>query len=233
MHDRPNIKLFSTPEEVSVAGAEWLADQLRIAVDERGRCTLAVSGGRSPWPMLKLLAKRDDLPWEAVWLFQVDERIAPDGDEDRNLTQMRRHVLSIRPELEARTCAMPVNDADPVAGAVRYAGQLEEFCGSPSILDIIHLGLGPDGHTASLVPGDEVLEVLDRDVALTTDPYQGHRRMTLTYPTINRARNIMWQVVGADKRDALAKMMAGDNAIPGGRIESSRAMVFADQAAGG
>ena len=229
----PEIEVFPTSEAVATHGEEWLADAIRASVDARGRCAMAVSGGHSPWPMLESLARRDDLPWESVWLFQVDERIAPDGDDDRNLTHLREHVLAVRPELASRTHPMPVNDPDLEAAAARYAELLVEVCGTPARLDIIHLGLGPDGHTASLVPGDAVLDVTDRDVALTAGTYQGRRRMTLTYPLIDRAHRIMWQVVGAGKAEALKKMMAGDTSIPGGRVAPSHATVLADAAAAG
>ena len=232
-HQPPPIHVFDTAGEVANQAEEWLAHRILEAVGERGRCSMAVSGGHSPWPMLESLARRTDLPWDAVSIFQVDERIAPEGDADRNLTQLNEHVLEVRPSLRARTHPMPVNDPDIEKAADRYADRLIESCGMPMMLDIIHLGLGPDGHTASLVPGDPVLKVRDRDVAITSGSYQGRRRMTLTYPAINRARRIIWQVVGEDKRNALSRMMAGDETIPGGLVSSSQAVVFADSAATG
>ncbi len=232
-HQPPPIHVFDTAGEVASQAEEWLAHRILEAVDERGCCSMAVSGGHSPWPMLESLARRTDLPWDAVSIFQVDERIAPEGDADRNLTQLNEHVLAVRPSLRARTHPMPVNDPDIDKAADRYADRLIESCGMPMMLDIIHLGLGPDGHTASLVPGDLVLKVRDRDVAITSGSYQGRRRMTLTYPAINRARRIIWQVIGEDKRDALSRMMAGDETIPGGFVSSSQAVVFADSASAG
>ena len=227
----PSIHVFSTAAEVAIEAEQWLADRILESVDQRGRCSMAVSGGHSPWPMLESLARRSDLPWDRVSIFQVDERIAPEGDPDRNLTQLDAHVLDVRPTLRANTYPMPVDEPDLEEAADRYAHQLMRTCGAPIELDIIHLGLGPDGHTASLVPGDPVLEVHDRDVAITSGPYQGRRRMTLTYPVINRARHIMWQVVGDDKKLALKRMMAGDDSIPGGLVSGIQAVVFADRAA--
>ena len=227
----PPIHVSATAAEVAIEAEQWLADRILESVDQRGRCSMAVSGGHSPWPMLESLARRSDLPWDRVSIFQVDERIAPEGDPDRNLTQLDAHVLDVRPSLRASTYPMPVNESDLEEAADRYAHQLMQICGAPIELDIIHLGLGSDGHTASLVPGDPVLEVHDRDVAITSGPYQGRRRMTLTYPVINRARHIMWQVVGDDKKLALKRMMAGDDSIPGGLVSGIQAIVFADRAA--
>lgn len=227
----PPIHVSATAAEVAIEAEQWLADRILESVDQRGRCSMAVSGGHSPWPMLESLARRSDLPWDRVSIFQVDERIAPEGDPDRNLTQLDAHVLDVRPSLRASTYPMPVDESDLEEAADRYAHQLMQICGAPIELDIIHLGLGSDGHTASLVPGDPVLEVHDRDVAITSGPYQGRRRMTLTYPVINRARHIMWQVVGDDKKLALKRMMAGDDSIPGGLVSGIQAIVFADRAA--
>ena len=232
-HQPPPLHVYETAAEVALQAEQWLADQIRDTVGDRGHCSMAVSGGHSPWPMLESLARRSDLPWESVSIFQVDERIAPEGDADRNLTQLNEHVLDVRPSLRTSTYPMPVNDPDIEKAADRYANQLMKSCGDPIELDIIHLGLGPDGHTASLVPGDPVLQVHDRDVAITGGLYQGRRRMTLTYPAINRARRIMWQVVGGDKKEALGRMMAGDDSVPGGLISSTQAVIFADKSAVG
>lgn len=230
-HQSPMLHVHKTQQAVAMEAERWLAREIKDAVDARGSCSLAVSGGHSPWPMLESLARRSDVPWDVVSIFQVDERIAPEGDSDRNLTQLEAHVLAVRPELRTRTYPMPVDDEDIHRAADRYMHELADVCGTPIRLDIVHLGLGPDGHTASLVPGDGVLDVKDRDVAITDGLYQGRRRMTLTYPAIDRARRIMWQVVGSNKRDALRKMMAGDESIPGGRIATSQAVIFADESA--
>jgi 6-phosphogluconolactonase/glucosamine-6-phosphate isomerase/deaminase len=163
------------------------------------------------------------MAWEKVTIFQVDERVAPDGDPDRNLTQLQR---SLPPGGAADVRPMPVTAHDLEAAAAAYAGAL------PDTFDLVHLGLGPDGHTASLVPGDAVLEVSDRDVAVT-GAYQGRTRMTLTYPALNRARRILWLVTGEDKVDALARLRAHDESIPAGRISIENSLVLADAAAAG
>ena len=160
------------------------------AVALRGRFIIAVSGGKTPWKMLRALAD-EDVPWEGMHILQVDERLAPDGHPDRNMTHLRESLSGVIPLLPGRIHAMPVEEKDPEAAAASYAQTIREIAGSPAIIDLIHLGLGPDGHTASLIPGDPVLDVTDRDVALT-GIYQGRQRLTLTYPIINRARKILW-----------------------------------------
>ncbi len=216
------IEVFPDGAAVAERGAQIVAAAAAAAVSERGRFTLALSGGHTPWAMLTSLDDR--MAWENVTIFQVDERVAPDGDPDRNLTQLQRALpaggaADVRP--------LPVWAAEDLdAAATVYANSL------PDRLDLVHLGLGSDGHTASLVPDDPVLDVVDRDVAVT-GTYQGRRRMTLTYPPINRARRILWLVTGEDKVDALARLRAGDVAIPAGRISTANALVVADAAAAG
>ena len=196
----------------------WAAAQ---AIAERDRFVFAVSGGSTPGAMFAALYGR--MPWAKVTIFQVDERVAPDGDPDRNLTLLER---SLPPGGVADIRPMPVTADDLEEAAARYGAAL------PERLDLVHLGIGPDGHTASLVPGDPVLEIANRDVALTGE-YQGRRRMTLTYPPLDRARRILWLVTGEDKVDALARLRAGDPSIPAGRVSAANAVVVADEAAAG
>jgi len=213
------IEILPDAAAVAKRAAAYVAERARAAVADHGRFTFAVSGGRTPWAMFAHLVGK--VPWEKVTIYQVDERVAPDGDPDRNLTQLRR---SLPPGGAADVRAMPVGAHDLEAAAVDYARSL------PEAFDLIHLGLGPDGHTASLVPGDPVLEVMDRGVAVTGE-YQGHRRMTLTYPTLNAAHQVLWLVTGEDKVDALRRLRAGDTSIPGGRVIAASALIVADAAA--
>jgi 6-phosphogluconolactonase len=224
-----HIEILADAEATARRAAAVVADEARKAVAARGRFVFAVSGGTTPWQMLRHLSD-EDVPWAAVHLAQVDERAAPDGHADRNLTHLRESLLAhalIRPE---QILAMPVTDPDLADSAARYASTLETVAGTPPVLDLVHLGLGPDGHTASLVPNDPVLEVTDRDVAVTGQ-YQGRRRITLTYPVLDRARLVLWLVTGAGKADMLVRLRAADRTIPAGRVSQARATVLADRAA--
>src|SRR5262244_1008803 len=225
------VEVFADADSVAKEAAALVAAEARAAVAKRGTFVMAVSGGRTPWLMLRALT-REDVPWEGVHVVQVDERVAPPGDTDRNLTHLSESLLTEGSLNPGHIHAMPVEAPDLNSAAERYAATLQELAGSPPVLDLVHLGLGPDGHTASLVPGDPVLEVTDADVALT-GIYQGRRRMTLTYPILNRARKILWVVTGNDKVDALARLREADTSIPGGRIHRDQAVVLADQAAAG
>ena len=224
------MRIDILPDAAAVArhAASFIAAAARIAAGAHGRFTLAVSGGHTPWEMLRALAT-DDVPWAQMHVLQVDERVAPAGDPDRNLTHLRESLLAHAPLPSWQLHPMPVEEADLVGAAARYAAMLHELAGSPPVLDLIHLGLGPDGHTASLVPGDAVLGVNDVDVALTSGTYQNRRRMTLTYPVLNRARQVLWVVTGAEKADALCKLRAADASIPAGCVEQARAIVLADR----
>ncbi len=223
------LEIFSDDAAVARAAASLIAAQARQAVAQRGLFLLAVSGGKTPWAMLKLL-RFEDMPWASVHIFQIDERIAPDGDPDRNLTHLHESLLGHAPILPENIHAMPVNALDPSEGARDYALTLQAWCGDPPILDLAHLGLGADGHTASLIPGDPVLDVLDRDVALT-GVYQNHRRMTLTFSLINRSRMILWLATGAAKVPMIQRLLDRDQDIPAGRINQDRAILLADRSA--
>ncbi|MCX6926987.1 MAG: 6-phosphogluconolactonase [Verrucomicrobia bacterium] len=223
------IRVLTDAAAVAAEAAKLIAREGRGAVAARGRFSMAVSGGQTPWQMLRALA-HEDLPWANVYVAQVDERVAPAGHPDRNLTHLRASLLEQVSLHSEQVCAMPVESSDLEAAAARYARMLGQIAGFPPVLDLVHLGLGPDGHTASLVPGDSVLNVNDSDVAVT-QPYQQRRRMTLTYPVINRARRILWVVTGAEKAFMLLRLRDGDVTIPAGRVSQNQALVLADRQA--
>ena len=225
------IEVYTDAEAVALAAAKLIAKEARDAVATRGKFVMAVSGGKTPWIMLRDLA-HEDVPWKGVHVVQVDERVAPEGDADRNLTHLRESLLEHAPLRPEQIHAMPVEATDLQAACMRYALTLREIAGSPPVLDLVHLGLGPDGHTASLIPGDPVLDVKDTDVAVT-GIYQGRRRMTLTYPIINRSRRVLWLATGAEKAGMLARLQVGDVSIPAARVGRDRAVVLADRAAAG
>ncbi len=211
------------------AAARFVAECARRAVAERGKCVVAFSGGSTPRAMLGALSA-EDLPWRHLHVFQVDERAVPQGHGERNLTQLQETLLGNTPLTAGCLHPMPVDDGDLESASHRYALELAAATGPGSVLDLVHLGLGGDGHTASLVPGDGALEVSDRDVAVSGD-YRGYRRMTLTLPMLDRARQRLWLVTGAGKAEMLARLCAGDQSIPAGRVRAQDAIVFADSAA--
>lgn len=209
-----------TTGDVAAVSAEFLSGRLSRLLENGGRASLAVSGGSTPWSALEQLADAD-LAWKRIDILQVDERIAPPGNSARNLTKLRSALLS---RVAAIGHPMPVNDDDLDLAAARYAGSL------PASIDIVQLGLGSDGHTASLVPGDPVLDIRDRDVAIT-EPYQGLRRMTLTFTALGRAGKVLWIVSGSEKREILGRMLEGDPTIPATTVRRDNAVVIADPAA--
>jgi 6-phosphogluconolactonase len=223
-------EVLPDPEAVAARSAGVIAEAGREAVARRGSFLLATSGGATPWRMLRLLAS-EDLPWQHVHILQVDERVAPDGHPDRNLTHLQEELLAHLPRTLAGVHAMPVGMPDLGAAAVAYERTLRSLAGEPPVLDLVHLGLGVDGHTASLIGGDGALDA-SGEVAIT-GPYQGRRRMTLTFDALNRARRILWVVTGAEKAAALALLVGGDDSIPAGRIQRDRALLVADEAASG
>jgi 6-phosphogluconolactonase len=225
------IEVLASPDAVAKAAAKVIAAEASAAVAARGRFVMAVSGGHTPWQMLRALAD-EPVPWKSLHVVQVDERVAPAGDPDRNLTHLRESLLERAPLPPEQIYAMPVEEKDLENAAASYARLLQQIADSPPVLDLAHLGLGPDGHTASLVPGDPVLNVVDRDVAVT-GIYQQRRRMTLTYPILNRSRRILWLVTGAEKAGMLVRLQNGDRSIPAGCIRQDSALVLADSAATG
>jgi 6-phosphogluconolactonase len=216
-------------EAAARQAAALIAAEAREAVRRRGCFAVALSGGATPLRLWRLLAGQE-LPWPQVHLAQVDERLAPAGDAARNLTALRETLLRQVPLPPENVYPMPVEAPDPALAAREYGALLQRRIGSRVVFDLVHLGLGEDGHTASLLPGDAALDVIGRDVALT-GTYQGWRRMTLTYPALDRARRILWLVTGAGKAAALRRLFDADRSIPAGRVRRSGAVVVADAAA--
>jgi 6-phosphogluconolactonase len=226
------LEIVETSDALSRRTAETIARAALAAVATRGRFVMALSGGREPWAAFVRLAQFD-LPWQSVHVLQVDERAAPAGHRARNWTHLEDSLLARVPIPRSQVYPMPV-EIEPLSdGARRYADVLSQVAGAPAVIDLVHLGLGPDGHTASLVPSDPVVEVADAEVGVS-EAYQGWRRMTLTLPAINRARAIVWLVAGKDKERALAQLIAGDPAIPAARVRrDGNVLLLADRATAG
>jgi 6-phosphogluconolactonase len=224
------IRATGTAADAADLAATAIAERLHAAVAARGTATLALSGGRTPALMVQRLAE-SDVAWPHVHLFQVDERAVAVDDPDRNWTTFAP-LVTLLPDGHAH--AVPVGAADDdaalLAAADEYARTLARVSGNPVVLDVVHLGLGNDGHTASLPPGDPVVEVTDRDVAVTAS-YRGHRRLTLTRPVLDRARAVVWLVVGPDKADVARRLLACDPALVGSHVGRDRALVVLDAAA--
>ena len=223
------MRVLDDADSVARHAANLIAAHARAAVENRGRFILAVSGGQTPWKMFRALAD-EEVPWRGLHVAQVDERVAPLGDPDRNLTHLRECLVERAPLPPEQLYAMPVDGADLDSAAERYALTLKEIAGSPPVLDLVHLGLGSDGHTASLVPGDPALDVTDADITLT-GIYQNRRRMTMTYPILNRSRRLLWVVTGGEKAGMLERLVDGDRSIPAGRVRREGALVLTDRAA--
>jgi 6-phosphogluconolactonase len=216
------LEVLEDAKAAARRAAEVIAEAAAAAIDSAGKFTFAASGGKEPWEMYRMLAGLG-VDWERTEVFQVDERVAPDGDPDRNLT----HLLESLPEqARGRVRPMPVQGDDLQRAADEYAELL------PERLDLVHLGIGPDGHTASLVPGDADLEVTDRRVTASGE-YQGRRRLTLTYPELERAGRLLWLITGESKREPLGWLLANEGSIPAGRVENEDSLVIADRAAAG
>jgi 6-phosphogluconolactonase len=223
------ILVLPDAEAVAARAAAMIAETAATAIRKRGRFHFAVSGGSTPWLMLERLAALP-VDWRHVHVFQVDERVAPDNDPSRNWTHVNEAFLSRVHLPREQAHAMPVMASDLRAAAVEYEAELRRLAGTPPKLDLVHLGLGMDGHTASLVPGDPALAVKDAEVT-TTNAYQGHLRLTLTFQAINRARNVLWLATGHDKREMLLRLLHGDRTIPAGRVGGVHATVMTDTAA--
>lgn len=222
------LKRVGTEPEAAAVAADVVESAAEAAIAQRGTFLLALSGGRGPESFFREVARRP-LAWEHVTVFQVDERVAPPGHEDRNLELLRRAFAPVLDRLAALH-PMPVEDDDLDAAADRYGELLSGSAGRPPVLDLVHLGIGADGHTASLVPGRPELGIADRPVAVT-DEYQGRRRMTLTFPVLDGARQRLWHVTDPAKADVVGRLLRQDPDIPAGRVRSTDAIAVVVSAA--
>ena len=209
----PALEVSPDAEAAARRVGELIAERARAGGD------FALALSKAPPALLHALVA-SGVPWERVRIFQVDERVVPPGHPDRNLAGL---LAALPPHARERVRPLPVDEPDLEEAAARHAAALGP-------LDLVHLGLGPDGHTASLFPGDPVLDVRDRLVAVTRE-HGGYRRLTLTYPALEAARELVWLVTGEAKREALARLLAGDGSIPAARIANPRQLVVADAAA--
>jgi 6-phosphogluconolactonase len=217
------VEVAPTVEEISGLAAAYIATLLGAAIDTRGAGHLAVSGGNTPQPMFEALATLP-VAWAAVHIWQVDERDAPAGTAERNLTSLEATLLAKITLPEGHFHPMPVEAADLRAAAGVYSAELAAACGG--VLDVVHLGLGDDGHTASWPPGDPVLDDRSSDVDVV-GPFHGVVRMTLTPPAVNRARDVLFLVTGPDKADMAARLVAGEPVLPACRVQPDHAVLFA------
>ena len=219
------VRRSTTAQSAADDAAAWVAARAVALIERTGRFVWAVSGGSTPAVFLESLATHDQVDWSAVHLFQVDERIAPAGSRDRNDTMIRERFVDHRPLVQYHS--MPVEAGDERSALAGHLSELEHLAGTPARLDLIQLGLGADGHTASLVPGDPVLEATT-DVAVSAE-YKGSRRWTMTAPLINRARERLFLVTGAEKDEALHCLATGDPGIPGSLITDDQTFLVTDR----
>lgn len=205
-------------DDLAERAALWIADRIWSAIGSRGIAHLAVSGGSTPGVMFERLGTLH-LPWDQVHIWQVDERVAPDGDPDRN-------ALQLEPLRMASVHLAPVTAPDLAGAAARYGAELRASC--RGVLDIVHLGIGDDGHTASWPPGVVVRSDVDVDVV---GPFRGHARLTLTPPVVNAARERMLLAAGASKASVLTALIAGSSELPIGLVARTGLTILADRAA--
>jgi 6-phosphogluconolactonase len=222
------IHIEPDADRLALECAAWIGGQVRRGLAERDTFTLALSGGRGPHRLFEALA-RERVPWQRVHLFQVDERAAPADSPERNFRAIRELLIERVPIPDANVHPMPV-EQEGLEGAARdYASTLAQVLGPELVLDLVHLGLGEDGHTASLFPGDPASE--SGAPVIVSREHQGFRRLSLNYPLLSGARQRLWFVTGAAKSEVLLRAMDGDVGIPAGRIRREDTLFFADQAA--
>ena len=224
------MKCFRQPDAESAAfeAARHIEKIARELLYKKPLVSIAFSGGTTPAAMFQHLSAMR-LDWGRIHIFQVDERIAPPGDAARNSTEFQKLLLERVPLPVAQFHPMPVEAGDLQKAAMDYAAELRTIMGDPPQIDILHLGIGADGHTASLLVGDDVYQ-RKSDVIVSAE-LGGYRRMTLNFQVLNNAQHIVWLITGSSKRKMLKRMLEKDEDIPAGRVSQANAVVVADSAA--
>lgn len=223
------IHVLPTPETAAECAAEWLRIEIGRASAQRRRCLIAMSGGRTLWRVLRDL-RRLHVHWHDLHIFQVDERVVPESDERRNARHISELLVAHAALHGAQFHAMPVERSDLGEAAEEYARLLAALGGTPPVLDVVQLALGADGHATSLWSDDQLVDVRDRDVAVSIVD-RGVSRMTLTSRVLDAARHRLWLVTGAEEAAALHQLWTGDTSLPAARVTRESAFVFADAAA--
>lgn len=218
------IAIEATPAAAARRLASRVTVLARLAMGQRGSCSIALSGGSTATLLLEALVDTE-IAWGRVDVYQVDERVAPDGDANRNATVLLSRFVERVGLPPGRLHLMDVTAPDLQAAARAYAASL------PPQLDVVHLGLGEDGHTASWPPGDPV--IASSEAVAVVGPFNGHRRMTLTPSVVNGAGERLFLVTGAAKAGVLSALRAGDRSLPASLVTPTGTLLACDQAAVG
>jgi 6-phosphogluconolactonase len=202
------VEILPDRDAIVQRSLEIVLASLQLALTERGQFTIALAGGGTPKPLYEAIASQD-LPWDKIHVFWGDERYVPADHPDSNEGMARRAWLDQVAMPSTNIHPMPTDEADPAVAAQKYEQQLQEFfqlqVGEFPALDVVLLGIGDDGHTASLFPHTQALTVRDR--LITVGNKDGQPRLTFTAPLINRARAVVFLVTGANKQNALAHIL--------------------------
>lgn len=229
------------PGAVAVAAADRVVAAAAAAIEERGAFRVALSGGRTPrevYPLLLEPGRRDAVDWSRVEFFWGDERSVPPDHPESNFGVAYGMLISQLPGVRAdQVHRMPAEAEDIDAAAMGYEGELRLSFGArgsePPSFDLIWLGMGPDGHCASLFPGTAALEEEARWAVGNWVPQQDTWRMTLTFPVLVAGRDVIFVVTGADKADPIRRIRAGDSGLPAERVSGENVEWIVDRAAAG
>jgi 6-phosphogluconolactonase len=235
---RAKLEVLADPAALSRRVADWM---LEVATGKDGILAVALSGGSTPRSLYRLLAEppyRDAFPWSRTHWFWGDERFVPHDDPQSNYRMVQEALLSRAPIPAANIHPVPTEGLGPEAAASAYERELKSFHGGERLdaarplFDLTLLGLGSDGHTASLFPGTAVLAERNRWVAAVIGA-KSEARITLTYPALESSRRVAFLVAGEEKRAMFGRLRHGDDSLPAARLRpTGELFLFADAAAG-